>query len=63
MPESARIALDKAREARAKQPMQLEIDLEPEPEEPCIGTCGRCGAYWDMRHYETCPPPCGGYVG
>lgn len=34
-----------------------------EMDEPCIGTCGLCGAYWDTRYYETCPPPCGGYVG
>jgi len=60
---SARDALLKAREAWAKQSMQLELELEEPPDEPCIGTCGRCGAYWDMRYYETCPPPCGGYVG
>jgi hypothetical protein len=68
MPEQdARAALDQAREAWAKQHMQLEIDLEPDPEPeldfPAIGTCGLCGAYWDTRYYETCPPPCGGYVG
>lgn len=46
-----------------KADAQLEIDLQTEPDEPCIGTCGLCGAYWDTRYYETCPSPCGGYVG
>lgn len=44
-----------------KDAHQLELELEPD--EPCIGTCGLCGAYWDTRYYETCPSPCGGYVG
>jgi hypothetical protein len=62
--QSAREALDQARTAWAKQSMQIELELEPDPEgEVCIGTCGRCGAYWDMLQYETCPQPCGGYIG
>lgn len=42
-----------------------ELHRQPDlaDEEPCLGTCQRCGMYWDTRFYPRCPDPCGGYVG
>lgn len=46
---------------------RLVDELKKQPhladEEPCLGTCQRCGMYWDTRYYPRCPSPCGGYVG
>lgn len=53
--EEDRIGLLRAREAYDRQNVQLSF--------PCIGTCQRCGAYWDTRYYEHCPSPCHGYIG
>lgn len=47
----------------------LDFSLDEEGEAdahailPSIGTCQSCGAYWDLRHRERCPNPCGGYIG
>jgi len=35
---------------------------EEEPDLSFLGTCQRCGAYWDARQHTTCPAPCGGQV-
>lgn len=62
----ARQALERAREASRKRDTQMSIDWL---DESYVGTCQRCGAYWDTRIVDRClarysdGSRCGGYIG
>lgn len=63
--EEDRIGMLKARAAYDKVNMQLQIE-----EDVDLGTCQKCGSYWDRKEFKRCPmrwlrhlPPCGGYIG
>lgn len=64
--DTAMDALNRAQEAQRRTNVQMSIDWL---DESYIGTCGRCGAYWDVRQYTTCPARnsdghrCDGYIG